>query len=361
VAFSVLVAFCSLAVDYGRAQLVRTELQACADGAARAAAGGITVSVAEAKRRARDVGGLNKAGDTPITFADADFRFGRWNESTNQFDPAGTPIDAVEITARRDVALVFGAMYGRSSVDVSARATARGGASAGHALIGLDWVDMRGTASLDSYDSTVAAYAPGTRRQNGDIGTNGHINLDGAVRIYGDATYKTTLNTTGNAGVVPPGQASQVTSSMSFTAPTLPSSYSDMGSLNGNGNGSLTLTSGNYRFSSFTVSGNFTLNVVGEVNVYVDGPFNLTGHMSIHGGKPGNFRVNMLGSSDATVGGSSALYADVYAPSSHVSLVGTGDLYGRFVGKTVSATGKGGIHFDESLPMNGAGGVSLVK
>ena len=61
-----------------------------------------------------------------------------------------------------------------------------------------------------------------------------------------------------------------------------------------------------------------------------------------------------------TISSNAALYADIYAPQSNITLSGTGDIYGAVVGKSITMSGTSNIHYDLSLSgSNGA--VSLVE
>src|SRR3954454_16893343 len=60
-AMIVFIGFCSLAVDWGRVQLTRTELQSAADAAARAGAGQLANSPAAAVSMAQWVASKNNA------------------------------------------------------------------------------------------------------------------------------------------------------------------------------------------------------------------------------------------------------------------------------------------------------------
>jgi hypothetical protein len=362
VAISLLAAISLLVVDYGRAQLVKMELQACVDGAARAGASGIHASVSEARSRARAVGALSKSNGTTVSFTDADFRFGKWNDQTNSIEAAiGSEINAIQVTARRTVPLAFGSFYGKSSVDVAARATSKWTSSSTYAIIGLDWIHMTGNAEVDSYDSASGAYSTGSRRTNGDLGTNGSIELKENVKVYGDATYKQNLVLEDSAKFVPPGTPSKVTTDLAYAPVTLPGSYTTMGNFHGSGNGSLNLTSGNYYFTDLTTSGNFTLNIAGQVNIYVNGNVDITGNAIVQGNKPANLKINVMNGGAVKLAGNGALYTDLYAPTSDVSLHGNGGLFGRILGKTVTSTGNGNIHFDESLAEISPGIISTVK
>lgn len=362
VAIVVGVGLCLIAVDYGRAQYARMQLQSCVDGAARAAAGGIPHGLDEARRRARGVGSLSRADGQPVTFEDGDFHFGRWNDEAEQIEAASiADVDAVEVVARRTVPLTFGVMFGKPSVDVFARATATWSIDRNYAIIGLDSIHMWGGATVDSYNSGSGPYSPLTRRANGDLGTNGDITLEQNVRVHGDGTYKQNLVIRDSAEFVSPGTARKVRSTLAFSPPTLPATYTNMGSFHGSGPNTLTLTSGNYYFTELQTTGQFTLIIDGQVNVYVNGDVDLEGLAIVMGNKPANLRINVMNDGDVKLAGNGMLHADLFAPLSAVKVAGNGEIFGRLLGKTVTSEGNGGIHYDESLADKFVGTVSTVR
>jgi Flp pilus assembly protein TadG len=343
----------SFGVDLGRVQLTKTELQRAADAAARYAATGLADGTYLAKAQA--VAAENPCDGVTLSLTAQDVESGMW--ANGAFTPGGASPNAVRITARREasrgnaVPLVFAAVAGKSSNGM-------------YGLIGLDRVTMSGNAELDSYNSDDAPYSAATRLNNGDVATNGSISLSGNAKIRGDAMYKTTFTTSGNAGVVAPGTAQVMNGTISLPNPSLPASYTNKGSFSGSGNGSTTLSSGNYYYTGFSLSGNHTLNVTGQVNIYVNGSVGLSGNMSVAGNLPGNFKVYLLNSSAVSLSGNGTLYADVYAPTSAITISGNGDFFGRAVGKSIAVSGNGGLHYDEALgPTSGAGSstISMVK
>lgn len=133
VLLTVLTGFSSLAVDWGRVQLVKNELRTAADAAARAGAGGLEVDGATAVARAKAVASANKADATPVTLvANSDIELGIWNPATRTFTKASgfvTP-NAVRVIARRlsargtGVALSISSLFGHPTHDVQAEAIA---------------------------------------------------------------------------------------------------------------------------------------------------------------------------------------------------------------------------------------------
>jgi Flp pilus assembly protein TadG len=126
-----LCALCSLAVDFGHVQLVKTELRRAADSAARAAASQLRATQSAAIAKAVEYAGYNKADGTLVVLDQVkDIEFGTWSPSDKKFK-ATTSTDistcnAVHVTARRitargtSVPLMFARVLGQNTCDVQA-------------------------------------------------------------------------------------------------------------------------------------------------------------------------------------------------------------------------------------------------
>jgi Flp pilus assembly protein TadG len=101
---SVLCAFASLAVDFGRVQLAKTELHRAADGAARAGAAGITDDAGTAIALAKQYALLNNVDAHPLTLQSGDITFGKWNAATATFTTQAdfANVNAIWIKAKLD-------------------------------------------------------------------------------------------------------------------------------------------------------------------------------------------------------------------------------------------------------------------
>jgi Flp pilus assembly protein TadG len=136
VLFAAMVAFVSLAVDFGRVQLSKTELQAVADAAARYAAMGLQNDIqgqSAAASNARAVIAQNKVDGKEIDFrASEDLQIGVWDSNTRTFTPNNDlyVANAVKVTLRKTAArndaipLLFASILGRNTQDVTADAVA---------------------------------------------------------------------------------------------------------------------------------------------------------------------------------------------------------------------------------------------
>lgn len=138
VAMFALMGVASLAVDFGRVQMVRSEMQAAADAAARHAAGGMSTSISSARNRAESSVADNKVEGVAISFdKNADVEFGTWEPTTKTFTALTGAMQssatAVRVTIRRTAArgnavpLTFARVLGRESQDVSVSAIATRG------------------------------------------------------------------------------------------------------------------------------------------------------------------------------------------------------------------------------------------
>ena len=130
-----LMAISSLAVDWGRVQMVKTQLRTAVDAAARAGASGLEIGVAEALSRARATARANKADGASVDLdANLDVELGLWNATTRKFTKltgaAQAGANAIHVIARRTeergnaVRMTFAHFVGHASHNVQADAIA---------------------------------------------------------------------------------------------------------------------------------------------------------------------------------------------------------------------------------------------
>jgi Flp pilus assembly protein TadG len=130
------IAFCTLAVDFGRIQVAKTELQRTADAAARAGASGIGIRIDEARKRAGEIITHNRydGGKSFSYIATQDILPRYYDWKTNTVRPLTTwdSPNAVEVTLHltdernNPVPLVLGkAVPGLKPMNLTARSVAR--------------------------------------------------------------------------------------------------------------------------------------------------------------------------------------------------------------------------------------------
>jgi hypothetical protein len=244
-------------------------------------------------------------------------------------------------------------------------------------FVGLNKITITGGASIDSYDSSLGSYA--SQVSGGHAGslailmTNGSIVTSGGGTIYGDAhpgmtgTYSGAVSVTGSTS---PATTPVTVAPYAYSPPATPAPAWIGAGL---------LTSGVYHYSSLSLSGGKVLTLSGDVTIYCDKTFSISGGASIVV-TPGSKVVVHHGSLDATlsgngvvnlnqkaesfafwsasttkvaVSGSSAYYGTVYAPNADVISTGGSGLYGAATGKTLTlSSANGWLHYDDSLGLN---------
>ena len=378
-----LLAVCSLAVDLGRVRLVKAELQLAADAAARHAVVGIPGGYQAALNRAVDAADDNKAdGKAVALHAAEDVEFGTWDPYVRAFTPLqGARRDdatAVRVTARRisargdAVPLLLARAIGMTTCDATASAVATV-APKQYGIVGLDYIRLWGN-STNSYWSESSSAATGNW---GGIASNGDISLGGSSSVSGDARPGPGHTITGGATKVS-GESDPLPYPLSYPVES-PSPYGPSNNDNsfvptGARSGPdfqlgsmLSLPGGHYFFRNFRVEGGGVLTFREPAVVYVYGTVNITGRVTTNGNLPKNLRIVTVrdpstGAAPGAVniGSNGALYADIYAPLSPLTVGGSSDIYGCVVAKSVDMTGSSQFDYDLSL-RNDDGGVRTVQ
>lgn len=235
------------------------------------------------------------------------------------------------------------------------------------ALFGKLFVNINGTADIDSFDSSVGPYNSVTAGSEGNIGSNGNIALTGTSVLKGNATAGGTVSTTGSATVTgtstnnaPPLTFPAVTpcgppysTATGITMSGSASYNSATGQLTAAAHADVVLASGTYCFNSISLVAGSTLTVNGPAKISVTGTVSLGGvavlnttHVAANLRLFSSYTSN--GNSIILTGGSQA-YMVVYAPNTGVMFDGNSDFYGSFIAGSVMNTGRAGVHYDKAL------------
>lgn len=240
-------------------------------------------------------------------------------------------------------------------------------------FVGLEGISMSG-GYADSYDSSLGTYASqvsGSHAgQGARLASNGNIALSGSATIWGDATPGPTGTVTGDtslvSGSIAPATEPIVAAAFVYAPPI---------AATGAFSGSQVFAAGVYRFTAFNVPGGETVTFHGDVELYVDGKFTISGSgMGVlapgarvkiyHGGNdftlsgngvinqdrlPSNLQVFSASTTKATVSGSAAFYGSIYAPGAAGTLSGSAGAYGAFQARTLTISGGAGCHYDLAL------------
>lgn len=234
-------------------------------------------------------------------------------------------------------------------------------------------LNMGGTPSTDSYNSTLGPYGGNNIGNKGDIGSNQNIELVGTVDIGGSAAAVGTVDFGPNCTIT--GTVQEISSIFlppvdelvaavklnndnalctnlrnGVTSPGIDAA----GAMRANG-GVTTLPGGTpgsprkYYVSSMDMKGNSQLVVTGPVEIYTDGSLDLTGCAVINQqGIPSNFVVYSSGPS-MKLGGTHDFWGAVYAPNADVYVGGTAQMYGAITAGKIDYQGTGDFHYDEAL------------
>lgn len=360
-----LIAVSALAVDWGRIQLARGQLRTATDAAVLAGIDGRMDSAAT--DRAIAVASKNMVMGKPAQVSSGDITFGKWDARTRTFSTGKFRPNAMRIHATATVDLMFGAMLGRSQVQISATSTATARPGAG-GLIGLDSADLNGAAAIDSYDSTVAGYAS-SKAQNASVMSNGPIVLGGSTVVSGDAQPGVGMN---------PASGGQVTGTrqpIDFVLEYPPVASSEYSGWNDNiqistwlnasndfvfNSGVANIPAGEYAVRNLDLGGSATLNLLGPVTFYVTGRLTSHGRFTTADSTPENLKIRVASTGSVYITGNTSFYGNIYAPQSSVEMTGSADYYGNFVGRTMKVGGSANVHDDEGgrSPMRGT---SLVE
>lgn len=381
VTMTALCASASLAVDFGRYQVVKIELHRAADAAARAAASNIS-SPATCRQLARQWAGKNTADGKAVDVFDTteDVVIGKW-DPTKPPEQRFTPLsglaekngNAVKVFARKTqargnaVELMWTRMLPGNLGNCNAEVYSIAAVSPeNYGVIGLNSITMSGNTT-SSYWSD----GSGSTANAGNIASNGNISLAGGSVINGNARGATVTGgtVTGTTGPLPVKLA--FPNGDAGTYATVNDNSKIPGwALSGTNlivakNKNLPLPGGNYYFNNFSMATGSMLTFSGPATIYCYGNFTMSGQTYTAANLPKNLTVVMcpgptgLPPGNVNIQAGAALYANIYAPQSNVTISGQGTIYGSVLGLTVNMNGGGRINYD--LTLKGAGGIQLVK
>jgi hypothetical protein len=368
VAMLVMFGFCSLAVDLGRVQAVKTELEIATDAAARAGAanlpivsGYVSSDVALLQNAAINMAAQNNADGAPVTITSSNISLYNWPATTPLLYSTRVNATAVNVQSSLAVPLLFAQILGIPTCTVHASSTAYLQATNSFQLVGISSVQITGnpyTDLVDSYNSSLGPYGPGNMGSQGtlagdSVSVNGGSTVNGNIYFYG-STAPNTSGATVNGNII------AVPTQFSYPTPTVPAGCTNLGAVTLSTGQTLTLNSGNYTASSFTFISQGTLNInatTGPVCLYMTGAFIMDynapgGHLNFTSIIPDNFQVYGTTSAQINFNGAGIQYVVVDAPLSTVQLYG-GALYGAVICNNLFTAYGGAFHYDQALGTNG--------
>lgn len=355
----VLMAFASFAVDWGRVQTAKTELQNATDAAARYAVTGLIDNSCATKAIA--AAGQNSVDSSPLVLTTADVTIGAWDSTLRVFTAGGSAHNAVKVIGHRIAArgtaipLVFAKTIGRSTCDINTTSVATQ-PTLPYSMVALSGITMSGTSTIQRKASEVTL---GTVI----VASNGVWSLGGGALISGDALYRTTAPT-GNIT----GNKTAMSSDVSYAVQAAPGGLSNLGPLSYT-SGSLTNISGTYLCSACTLGGSFVMTLSGDLTLYCSGNCAFSGNVSV---TTNGYKMTVYETGSGTISFTNNLPVTVvvYGPASTMTVNALGKVTGSFVASALNMSG-GTVEYTSALPIpvapsgggsaSAVGAVSMVK
>jgi Flp pilus assembly protein TadG len=366
----VMVALCalaSLAVDYGRVQLAKTELLRAADGSARAAVASIAKGVAAAQKAAIDNAALNKCDGTPVQLLASDVELGMFDQNDGSFTPLTGPsaanANAARVTARRVAArgnpiqLTWAKVVGRNTCDVHSVAIATI-TPPYPGYVGLDLTRQFNNTLFNSYNSANGRYDPAKAGSKAVLIGQNDLWLHDTCTVKGEAHWGPHGKLTKDPGAtVSPGPCSQRPWDLAY--PPVDFSYAISNNNNSqipkfmkgtsfdmkDNSGSITIPGGVYYLTGFNVGKGCTVLFSGPTTIYLNGGAKLNGIIAHTSYRPYNLTIRAKGGIHIEDG---ETYAYIYNPEGDVHHHKLGQSFGSVISKLLCFRQTAQGHYDES-------------
>ena len=365
VMLTILLGMASFAVDYGRVQIVKAELQTGIDAAALAGTRAMAqVSVSQMSAVGTSVAiataASNNANGSGIAINSADVSFGNWDTTQSpNFSTTRTPVNAMQVSGHCDsvhgnpVTLALGPIVGATTCDVrvSSIAVIKGPPSP-YGFAGLNGVSF---GSLG-----VAAKVTGSLVSNGDVSVGNPLGV--LVDVTQNAQSFTGYVSRGPLATIT-GSTGALSQSLNYPSVVLPQSNnnaaiaSDLDTSNNfNAVGYTTIPGGTYVVHNLNLLAGLNLQLQGPVTFYVTGAVNIAVNVNLLGSStftPSNFNVKVIkgGTVNFAANILAPLNMDLYAPDSDITLnVAVSQYSGTLIGKTLAVNVPAVSNFIEVVP-----------
>jgi Flp pilus assembly protein TadG len=361
-----LIGICSLAVDFGRVEVAKTELERAGDAAARAGTLDLPLNPSRASADAITYAAYNTVDGTPLVLLAGDVLVVKWQIATDTIDTTSNYPNAVQVTSHRDstrgnpIPCIMGQPIGIANCNLTFTCIAQVGATCSYAVFGMS--SLKSSASVDSYQSASADYpvsGPMPVRRNGNVGSNGSSTFTGGT-VYGDNGYATSTSGysgTGSSAKIPLTQVYPNPSVGTYNNSVLTESgWYDSSTRNMTvpSGQSFAAPAGSYYLNDFSIGNGTTISFSGATILYVSGNMSYSGvTFSTYQNKPANLKiigVPQTAGKTVNISNGSRLYAMLYAPQDNVTLAGS-ELCGSVIGNVLVLNCI--VHVDESLGING--------
>jgi len=236
-----------------------------------------------------------------------------------------------------------------------------------HALFADDKVDIRNSMRTDSYNSDSGSYWSTQTNEDGDVGSNGVVEIKNGAIIGGDAFTSLTGGLTVNTGATvygttaddaPPETLSEIPTeeydwalANTQVSTGITGSYTyDASTYAFETNSSVELKGGVYYFSSFTLLNSAALTVAPgeEVTIYVTGDIEIKNSGDVNpDGDPS--AKTFFSQGDLILKNSGTIHGLFYAPDGTADLRNSSDFFGSIVANDIVAHSSAEFHYDREL------------
>ena len=358
-------ALASLAVDYARVQVVKTQLRRAVDAAARYGATGLASgnAVAWAQAAAAD----NTVNGVAFSLQAGDIQTGSYSGGT--FTAGGTPANAVQINAvlssarGNAVPLIFGQAIGMRNCNVTAKCLATC-TSNPVGIIGLNSITSGNSLFIASYDSSLnTTPTTSSYNSNGVMQTNGAV-AAGSGTLYGNLTLGPGGSVSGltvNGSTLRPGTAISAPT-VTMQVVTNPGGISQTPVI-GNG-ATVNWPGGTYYFTSLTMGDNGAINFTGAATVYLDGNASTGNYDNItaYSRLPSNLVIYQSSGHTFVMHDSDNVVAAYWGPGSDITISHDHcNWYGSVYARTITTHDNDSFFLDQRISGALGTGVSLKQ
>lgn len=244
-------------------------------------------------------------------------------------------------------------------------------------------VTLSGSATTDSFDSTVDGYSADTAGDEGDVRSNGDVTITGTGTVVnGDAIASGTTSVSTGADVT----GTETSSAPPLVFPSVPvcgPPYSSGAGISGTNWtydpstgvfetlswAEISLAGGTYCFSSMLLSAHAVLTVSDPVVISLTDPSDLSGGTIVnlnHQASDLMILSSLVSNpkdkkTKLALSGGQDTYMAVYAPDAWVTFSGNSSFYGGVIGSIVDDSGGTSIHYDTALRTLPGFGVTLSQ
>lgn len=216
-----------------------------------------------------------------------------------------------------------------------------------HGLVGASSISMSNTAATDSYNSNT-----GLSGTDGDLRSNGLLNLTNVALVNGDATAASFSITNGS---VITGTKTTTSQALNFMPIFVPKEIQNLGDIVRTNGATYTLVGpASYKVGKIDLSNGARLlidNMAGPVTLYVTQYAKTanTAQITTTDPNPENFALYMVNGGDVELTNAGTFYGVVYGPQSRIKFTNGGQFNGAFVGNRVELDNSAQVHYDTAL------------